>query len=178
MIAVLLLAGEGADRHAVQRALELTPAQLAQVVRASLGTVPGLQVQEHDGLLRLTTHPDTATSVRRFLQAPSAIRLSPAAIETLAVIAYSQPTTRMQIQNARGVAGDGPIATLLQHGLIVESGRAEGPGRPVLFEITPDCLTLLGISSLADLPALQAVDAHKTASTGDHETKIAPLPKR
>ena len=155
LVAVLFVAGDAADRGAVQRALGATPAQLARVLAAAREHPPlGLMIQEHQDTLRLVSHPDAAASVRRFLQAPSAIRLTGAALETLAVIAYTQPTTRAQIQEARGVASDGPIATLLQHGLIVEAGRAETPGRPTLFETTPECLTLLGLASIADLPEL------------------------
>jgi segregation and condensation protein B len=155
LVAVLFMAGEGADRGAVQRALDLTPAQLRRLLEAGRGTaIPGLMIQEHDDLLRLVTHPDTAETVRRFIEAPHAIRLSGASLETLAVIAYTQPTTRAQIADARGVNSDGPLATLLQHGLIVEAGHAETPGRPTLFETTSDFLTLLGISSLDDLPTL------------------------
>ena len=155
LIAILLVAGEGADRKAVQRALEVTPAQFRRVLEAARdGPAPGLLVQEHGEVLRLVTHPDAAASVRRFMQAPNAIRLSAAALETLAVIAYSQPTTRGQIQEARGVNSDGPIATLQQHGLIADAGRADSPGRPTLFVTTAECLTLLGVGSLRDLPAL------------------------
>jgi segregation and condensation protein B len=155
LVAVLFVAGDGADRGAVLRALGLTPSQLARTVEAAMRQPPlGLLVQEHRDTLRLVSHPDAAAAVRRFLQAPNAIRLSGAALETLAVIAYTQPTTRGQIQEARGVASDGPIATLLQHGLIVEAGRAETPGRPTLFETTPEFLTLLGLSSIEELPSL------------------------
>jgi segregation and condensation protein B len=155
LVAILLVAGDGADRKAVQRALEVMPAQFERVLRLARDEPPpGLLIQEHGETVRLVTHPDAAASVRRFVQAPNAIRLSPAALETLAVIAYSQPTTRGQIQEARGVNSDGPITTLVQHGLIVESGRADSPGRPSLFETTAECLTLLGIGSLHDLPSL------------------------
>jgi segregation and condensation protein B len=155
LIAVLFVAGEGAERRAVQKALEVTPAQLERLLGLARERPPtGLLLQEHGDTLRLITHPDAAASVRRFVQAPNAIRLSSAALETLAVIAYSQPTTRAQIQEARGVNSDGPLATLLQHGLIVEAGRAESPGRPTLFETTAECLTLLGLGSLQDLPSL------------------------
>jgi segregation and condensation protein B len=160
LVAVLFVAGDAADRGAVQRALGITPAQLARIVEVAQQHPPlGLLVQVHGDTLRLVSHPDAAASVRRFLQAPSAIRLTGAALETLAVIAYTQPTTRAQVQEARGVASDGPIATLLQHGLIAEAGRAETPGHPTLFETTAECLTLLGLASLAELPALVAPEA-------------------
>ena len=156
LIAILLVAGEAADRKAVQRALEVTPGQLARVIVAAKGAgLPGVIVQEHGETLRLSTRPESAPAVRRFVQAPHAIRLSGAALETLAVIAYGQPTTRAQVQDARGVNSDGPITTLLQHGLIAEAGRADGPGRPILFETTAELLTLLGLESIDDLPSLQ-----------------------
>jgi len=155
LVAVLFMAGEGADRGAVQRALDLTPPQLRRLLeQARTASIPGLMIQEHDDQLRLVTHPDTAETVRRFIEAPHAIRLSGASLETLAVIAYTQPTTRAQIADARGVNSDGPLATLLQHGLILEAGHADTAGRPTLFETTSDFLTLLGISSLDDLPML------------------------
>jgi len=93
-------------------------------------------------------------AVRRFTQAGSALRLSPASLESLAVIAYSQPATRAQVQEARGVNSDGAMETLIQHGLIEEVGRADGPGRPALFTTTSECLSVLGIASLRDLPPL------------------------
>jgi segregation and condensation protein B len=172
LIAVLLVAGEGAERRAVQRALEVTPAQLTKIVAAARqAEIPGLMVQEHEGMLRLVTRPESGAAVRRFVQAPHAIRLSGAALETLAVIAYGQPTTRSQVQDARGVNSDGPITTLLQHGLIAEAGRAEGPGRPILFETTAECLTLLGLAGLDELPALQAESGapHLTVVSRDEQ---------
>lgn len=156
LIAVLFVAGEGVDRRVVQRALGITPTQLGRVLDgAKAATIPGLAVQAHGDLLRLVTHPSTAAAVRQFLQAPSAIRLTAASLETLAVIAYGQPTTRAEIAEARGVDSDGPISTLLLHGLIVEVGRSDGPGRPALFGTTPDFLSLLGIASVEDLPRIE-----------------------
>ena len=155
VVAILFTAGEAVERRALQRTLGVTAQQLDR----ALATVrehglPGLLVQEHEETLRLVTAPDAAFAVRRFLQTGQGVRLSPAAIEALAVIAYSQPATRSQVQDARGVNSDAAIDTLLQHGLIIEVGRAEGPGRPALFQTTPECLSLLGIASLADLPPL------------------------
>lgn len=169
LVAILFAAGDAVERSAVQRALGVSGHQLGQVLTCARDQgVPGLMIQEHDDALRLVTSPETALVVHRFLQAGNATRLSPAALESLAVIAYSQPATRAQVQEARGVNSDGAIETLLQHGLIVEIGRADGPGRPALFETTPECLALLGISSLRDLPPL----------TGDHDSGSANAPIR
>jgi len=155
LVAVLFTAGEAIERRAIQQALGITAQQLSRVIGSAREQgLPGLMIQEHEDTLRLVTAPETAFVVRRFLQTGQAARLSPAALEALAVIAYSQPATRAQVQEARGVNSDGAIETLLQHGLIVEVGRADGPGRPALFQTTPECLSLLGISSLAELPSL------------------------
>ena len=155
LVAVLFTAGDAVEQRAIQQALGINAQQLARVVAAARERgLPGLMVQEHEDTLRLVTSPDTALVVRRFLQTGQAARLSPAALEALAVIAYSQPATRAQVQEARGVNSDGAIETLLQHGLIVEVGRADGPGRPTLFQTTPECLSLLGIASLGELPPL------------------------
>jgi len=165
LVAILLVSGEGADRTAVQRALDVDRRRLNEVLRAAReGPLTGLMIQEQDDVLRLVTHPDAGRAVRRFLQAP-AIRLSGAALETLAMVAYNQPTTRAAVADARGVNSDGPIATLLQHGLIAEAGRAETPGRPTLFVTTQEFLSLVGLSSLEELPEVQGLQ--QTPPPGD-----------
>jgi segregation and condensation protein B len=81
--------------------------------------------------------------------------LSQAALETLAIIAYQQPITRSEVDEIRGVKSDSSVSTLLERGLIQEKGRKEAPGRPVLFETTPDFLKYMGLKSLDDLPKIQ-----------------------
>jgi segregation and condensation protein B len=175
VVAILFAGGEAVERSALQRVLGITDRQLSLVLSCARDRgLPGLMIQEHDEALRLMTAPETAIVVRRFLQAGNATRLSPAALESLAVIAYSQPATRTQVQEARGVNSDGAIETLLQHGLILEVGRADGPGRPALFETTPECLALLGISSLRDLPPLTAPEAGTSNEPIRLPTRDAP----
>jgi hypothetical protein len=97
-----------------------------------------------------------AAAVERYLGAPPPARLSRAALESLAVIAYRQPVTRAEVDFVRGVNSDSAIATLLARGLVAEVGRKETVGRPVLLATTPECLQYLGLRSLADLPPLEA----------------------
>jgi segregation and condensation protein B len=85
------------------------------------------------------------------------VRLSRAALEALAVLAYRQPVTRGEIDAVRGVNSDSAVATLLARGLAAEVGRRETVGRPALLALTPDCLQYLGISSLSELPPLPGV---------------------
>lgn len=114
----------------------------------------GLRLQRHGGRVQLTSAPDLAELVERFLGLEAVSHLSRAALETLAIIAYQQPVTRPQIDAVRGVNSDGMMKSLLGKGLILESGRADGPGRPILYSTTPEFLQHFGINSILELPPL------------------------
>jgi segregation and condensation protein B len=92
--------------------------------------------------------------VERFLGLDATSHLSRAALEALAIIAYQEPATRPQIDAIRGVNSDGVLKSLLSKGLIQEVGRAEAPGRPILYSITQEFLQHFGLNSLAELPPL------------------------
>jgi segregation and condensation protein B len=104
---------------------------------------------------RLATHPGAHTAVEAFLQAGQSSRLTRAALETLAVIAYRQPVTRYQVAAVRGVNVDGVFRTLLARGLIREVGQQDAPGQPALFGTTPAFLEQLGLNRLEDLPPIK-----------------------
>jgi segregation and condensation protein B len=114
----------------------------------------GIRLQWHDGKVQLTSAPESAEIIELFLNLEATTTLSRAALETMAIIAYQQPVTRPQIDTIRGVNSDGVIRGLLSKGLIDDVGRAEGPGRPILYGTTSDFLKYFGLSSLGDLPPL------------------------
>ena len=114
----------------------------------------GLRIQWHNGKVQLTTAPEYAPAVERFLGLEATTRLSRAALESLAIIAYQQPITRPEIDAIRGVNSDGVLKSLLSKGLIEEAGRAERVGRPILFVTTADFLSHFGLPSIKDLPPL------------------------
>jgi len=114
----------------------------------------GLRLQWHHGRVQITTAPETAPLIERFLGLEATSRLSRAALETLAIIAYQQPVTRPEIDAIRGVNSDGVLKSLLSKGLIEEAGRAERPGRPILYNTTSDFLGHFGLGSLQELPPL------------------------
>jgi segregation and condensation protein B len=113
----------------------------------------GLRLQRHRGAVQLTTAPDLAGDVERFLQLESISRLSRAALEVLAIVGYEQPIT-VPRSTPCGVNSDSVLRTLLRHGLIQEAGRSSGPGRPILYETGPEFLQHFGLGSLKDLPPL------------------------
>jgi segregation and condensation protein B len=116
----------------------------------------GLRLQRNAGRVQLTTAPGLASLVETFLGLEAVTHLSRAALETLAIIAYQQPVTRPQVDSIRGVNSDAMLKSLLSKGLILESGRTDGPGRPILYSTTPEFLQHFGLSSLMELPPLAA----------------------
>lgn len=114
----------------------------------------GLRLQRDSGRVQLTTAPEFAEQIERFLGLDSTSRLSRAALETLAIIAYKQPVTRPGVDAVRGVNSDSVMRSLLGKGLIQEGGRAEGPGRPILYSTTSEFLQYFGLNSLTELPPL------------------------
>jgi segregation and condensation protein B len=119
----------------------------------------GIRIQEHTGKYQLTTAPEMAGLIENFLGLEATSRLSRAALESLAIIAYQQPVTRPQMDNIRGVNSDGVVKSLLSKGLIEEVGRADGPGRPILYGTTEEFLQHFGLSSLKELPLLNLEEA-------------------
>ena len=107
------------------------------------------------GGYRFQTHPDQAPFVERFANRDVSHRLSTAALETLAIVAYRQPVSRAQISSLRGVNVDGVVRLLEQRGYIEAVGRAEGPGQPVLYGTTDLFLERLGLNHVNQLPAVE-----------------------
>ncbi|MHC1772030.1 MAG: SMC-Scp complex subunit ScpB [Flexilinea sp.] len=115
----------------------------------------GIRILFHDERMRLMTAPETASAVEKFLGIESSQKLSRAAQETLTIIAYRQPVTRPVIDSIRGVSSDGVVRGLLNRGLVEETGRAETPGRPVLYSTTQEFLQYFGLSSINELPPFE-----------------------
>ena len=148
----------------IEKGLESIEAALKQEVPAR-----GLRMQRHQNRVQLTTAPEMAADVERFLGLEISSRLSRAALETLAIIAYQQPVTRPEIDAIRGVNSDGVLKSLLSKGLIQEIGRAERPGRPILYSTTTEFLQNFGLNSLGELPPLsEEANTAADASTLDH----------
>ncbi len=157
---LLFVAAEPVSVRDLAQALNLAPdaveALLAQLTAEYRNR--GIRIQRHQDRVQLVSAPEATAVIERFLGVQSSTRLSNAALETLAIIAYQQPITRARIEAIRGVDCSGALRTLLQRGLIAEVGRMQAAGRPVLYGTTEEFLKQFGLDSIAQLPPLEAGD--------------------
>ncbi len=123
----------------------------------------GVTLQPLAGGWQITTAPAYGEEVAALVRARTQ-PLSPAALETLAVVAYEQPVTRAEIEAVRGVKVEGVLATLFDRDLVREAGRKNAPGRPVLYATTSEFLRMFGLSSLSDLPEIPPAAIEDAAS--------------
>jgi len=157
--AILLVAVEpvppGLLAELLEEAVEHIEETLDQLAAGYETARTGFVLARIAGGARLQTHPDLAPYVERFANRDVSHRLSTAALETLAIVAYRQPVSRAQISSLRGVNVDGVTRLLEQRGYIEIVGRAEGPGQPALYGTTDLFLERLGMNSLEQLPPVE-----------------------
>ena len=159
--AILFIAPSPVSVQQLAETLAVSGSDIEESLRMldhSLQKSRGIRLQRHEGRYQLTTAPELAEEVEKYLGLEATARLSRAALETLAIVAYRQPITRPGIDAIRGVNSDGVIKSLLSKGLIQENGRTEGPGRPILYGSTQDFLQHFGINSLDDLPPFELLE--------------------
>ncbi|RKN84636.1 SMC-Scp complex subunit ScpB [Paenibacillus ginsengarvi] len=154
---LLFAAGdEGLDAKQIADVLEMQTHEvtglLKQMTEAYKQEERGIQIMEIAGAFQLTTLPAHAPYFERLAQSPTRSSLSQAALETLAIIAYKQPITRVDIEQIRGVKADRALQTLTAKNLILEVGRAEQIGRPILYGTTKSFLDYFGLAGLHELP--------------------------
>ena len=156
--AIILVSEQPIDVNLLGQLLELRPAIVEELCRELAAEYDeegrGFQLARVAGGWRFQSHPDQAPYVERFVLAGQTAKLSAAALETLAIVAYKQPISRAQVASIRGVSVDGVMRTLQQRGYIEEVARDPGPGQASMFGTTRAFLERLGVDSLSDLPAL------------------------
>jgi len=156
--AILFVAGEPVALNDLTLALGISEIETIRAVeemeRAFDEQKRGIAVKRYGDHLRLETRAEYAPYVERMLQPVQRQSLSQTAMETLAVIAYRQPTTKGEVEQVRGVKCDYSVQSLLQKGLIKEVGRKEALGRPILYATTDKFLEHFGISDIRELPPL------------------------
>lgn len=163
--AILYTAGEaGVALNDFAQLLNISPAAMRQQLAIFAQGLAddssrGLMVQSADDRYFLLTKPEYAAALKQYFAGPPHAGLSNAALEVLAIIAYQQPITRLEIDEVRGVQSAGALTTLASRQLIKEAGRKDAPGRPILYATTPFFLDYFGLHTLDDLPPLDETHA-------------------
>lgn len=157
--ALLLVAETPPSVRMLARVTNVTDSQVEAVLREiEADASRGIRLRRHDSGIALVSAPEAAPYVERLLGLDTPARLSKAALETLAVIAYHQPVTRDQIERVRGVGASSVIRSLRARDLIAPSGRLDSPGQPLLWSVTPRFLDHFGLSALDQLPPLDELE--------------------
>jgi segregation and condensation protein B len=172
---LLFVASEPVPVTQIAEALEVKLAEVEQALAELNAEIVarGVRVQRKGDKVQLTTQPECAPYVEKFLGLDLTTRLSKPALETLAIIAYQQPVTRAQIEHVRGVNCDGVLSTLLNRGLIEEVGRLETAGRPIQYGTTFAFLQHFGLRGLEDMPSLQPEEAAALEALAEQGQAIA-----
>ena len=187
--AILMVAQEPVDPHLLAQLLEVAPARVEELCTQLQGEYEeqdrGFVLVKVAGGYRFQSHGDLAAYVERFALEGQSARLSSAALETLAIVAYKQPLSRAQVAAIRGVNVDGVMRTLQQRGYVEEIGRDSGPGQAALFGTSKDFLERMGLDRIEDLPAIadlfpsaeimEALEQTLRASAPDDAPAALPL---
>jgi segregation and condensation protein B len=134
-------------------------AELAAMARDYEESDRGVALAEIAGGYQLLSRKECAPWIDRMLRSRRKVRLSRAGLETLAIVAYKQPVTKVEIDSIRGVDSSGSLHTLLERGLVSIKGRSKGVGRPLVYATAPEFLSYMGINDIADLPELKELSA-------------------
>ncbi|GER92322.1 SMC-Scp complex subunit ScpB [hot springs metagenome] len=156
--ALLFVAGEPVTVSSIVKATELPESEIKKLLEELISDYRG----KHSGILivevadgyQMVTNPDFSMWVKKFKNINQSNKLSPPALETLAIIAYKQPITKLEIEQLRGVNSDGAVKSLLDKRLIKIVGKKETPGRPFLYGTTKEFLQYFGLKNLSDLPPI------------------------
>jgi segregation and condensation protein B len=157
---ILFVADEPVTTARLAETLEVERAVIAEAARSLAEEYQGrgLRVQIHDDKVQIVTAPEMGAYVERFLGLQYSGKLSAAALETLAIVAYRQPITTPEIEAVRGVNCQGVLKNLLARGLIDTAGRLETAGRPLVYTTTFEFLQHFGLASLGELPNLEEIE--------------------
>jgi segregation and condensation protein B len=158
---LLFIAGEAVHVSTLAKSIDISEKDVFLLLQELAGEytqrTSGLMIRRIEDSFQLVTNPETGQWVKRFKNVHVSTKLSQPALETLAIVAYKQPITRIEIDQLRGVNSDGAVKTLLEKRLIKIVGKKEAPGRPFLYATTKEFLQYFGLSSLSELPPIPEV---------------------
>lgn len=162
LMAVLFAAGEPVAASRLAESLQVDESEIHRECEALISALSyhrsGIRIVKLENAYQMCSSAEMAEYVTKTLETRKPPKLSPSQLETLTVIAYYQPATKAYVETIRGVDSAYSVSALLTKKLIRECGRLNVPGRPILYETTPDFLRVFGLESLAELPDIEKVD--------------------
>ena len=180
--AIVMVSDRPVEPHLLAQLLEIPPARVEEIcdglALSYAAEDRGFQLARVAGGYRFQSHPDAAPYVEKFVLDGQSARLSAAALETLAIVAYKQPVSRAQVAAIRGVNADAVMRTLQTRGFITEVGRDPGPGQATLYGTTPLLLEKLGLDRIEQLPPLaQFVPGPEIMDALERSLRADPVPE-
>lgn len=171
--AILFTMGESVEISAISKALDISAARIRKLI-AKLkkrydAPSRGIMIQQFDDAVQMSTKPEQYENLIRIAKVPKKMTLSDSVMETLSIIAYKQPITKVEVEGIRGVSCDYAINKLLEYDLIKELGRKDAPGRPILFGTTEQFLRSFGVKNLTELPSINTVQVEEFKEEAEAE---------
>lgn len=174
--AVLFTMGETVEisklAELIEKDVKTTKAILQEMAERYEQEDRGIMLTQFDSAVQLCTKPDMYEHLIKIAKSPRKMTLTDTVLETLSIIAYKQPVTRVEVERVRGVSCDHAINKLLEYDLITELGRLDAPGRPLLFGTTEQFLRCFGVKSLEDLPELNPIQLEEFKQQAEEEIQL------
>ncbi|MCD7750556.1 MAG: SMC-Scp complex subunit ScpB [Lachnospiraceae bacterium] len=174
--AILFTIGDSVEIARLAEAVELDKKEVTSLLKELQSDYQerssGLQLVFLEDAVQMGTRPEYYDTIIRIARTPRKVTLSETVLETMSIVAYKQPVTRMEIEKIRGVSCDHAINKLLEYDLIQELGRLDAPGRPILFGTTEQFLRSFGLSSLEDMPEASALQIEEFKQEAEEEVPL------
>lgn len=175
--AILFTMGEAVEIERLAATVEHDEETVRKIIRNMMDRYDnegsGIQIIELDNAFQMCTKPSMYESIIKLTHVPKKHILTDVLLETLSIIAYKQPITRLAIENIRGVKCDHAVNKLVEYNLVCEVGRLDAPGRPILFGTTEEFLRSFGIASLEDLPVVNAEKVEDFKQEAEQEIQLS-----
>lgn len=174
--AILFTMGESVELSRIAAAIEHDEDTTRKIIHNMMDKYKkkdrGVQIIELDGSFQMCTKPDMYEYLIRIAKQPKKYVLTDVQLETLSIIAYRQPITKIEIEKIRGVKSDHAVNKLVEYNLVCEVGRLDAPGRPILFGTTEEFLRRFSVHSLDELPSLNAEQVESFKSEAEEEVQM------
>lgn len=174
--AILFTMGESVEVDKIAKAVEQDSETTKKIIHNMMDRYQteerGIQIIELENAFQMCTKRDMYEYLIRIAKQPKKMVLTDVALETLSIIAYKQPITKMEIEKIRGVKSDHAVNKLIEYNLVKELGRLDAPGRPLLFGTTEEFLRNFGVHSLEDLPTVNPVQLEDFKAEAEEEIQL------